>query len=109
MLIKIRQTWERNPRACTVGLEAACWRGNTYFRHRYHSEVVEMFWKSFPPSQQVFSGHGGANGLRDTLPLLGVESSTWKSAVNTHIPVIRKSAKVNLAKEISSLRARKRT
>lgn len=63
---------------------------------------MEKFWKSFPPlPAKVFSGHRGANGLRDVPPLLGVESSTWKAAVNTHFPVIRKSAipKVNLAKE----------
>lgn len=61
-----------------------------------------MFWKSSPPlPAKVFSGHGGANGLRDVPPLLGVESSTWKAAVNTCIPVVRKSdiLKVHLAKE----------
>lgn len=64
-----------------------------------------MIWKSSPqiplPPASVFSGHGGANGLRDVPPLQRVESSTWKAAVNTGIPVIRKPdiPKVNLAKE----------
>lgn len=60
-----------------------------------------MVEKLFPLPTKVFPGHGGANGLRDVPALLGAESSTWKAAVKSHIPVIRKSdiAKVNLAKE----------
>lgn len=102
VLIKTRQTWERNPRASYSWIRSSLLERQHLFwvqiPLRGSGEVLE---KLSPLPAKVFSGHGGANGLRDVPPLLGVESSTWKAAVNTRIPVIRKSAipKVNLAKE----------